>query len=101
MPTAFLQSEVRRTGRRPCQRANAELSGLKNIESSLEQTGVFDSIVNLEASLQQLSSNPVDPSQRAAVLASASTLANNLNITSSASMRRPKGLQFDAACPCR
>jgi flagellar hook-associated protein 1 FlgK len=92
---SFLQSEVRRTGG-DLQRANTELSGLKNIQSSLEQTGVFDSIVNLEASLQQLSSNPVDSSQRASVLANASTLANNLNITSSGLDAAVKGLQFDA-----
>ena len=92
---SFLQSEVRRTGS-DLARANAELSGLKNIESSLEQTGAFDSIVNLEASLQQLSSDPTNSSQRSAVLASASTLANTLNITSSALDATAQGLQSDA-----
>lgn len=92
---AFLQGEVRRTSG-DLQRANVELSGLQNMESALEQSGVFTAIVEFEAVLQQLSSDPVDPSRRAAVVAEASTLANKLNITASGFEAVGDGLRFDA-----
>ncbi|UOR08915.1 flagellar hook-associated protein FlgK [Qipengyuania flava] len=92
---AFLQGEVRRTSG-DLQRANVELSGLQNMESALEQSGVFTAIVEFEAVLQQLSSDPVDPSRRAAVIAEASTLANKFNITASGFDAVGDGLRFDA-----
>ena len=92
---AFLQGEVRRTSG-DLQRANVELSGLQNMESALEQSGVFTAIVEFEAVLQQLSSDPVDPSRRAAVVAEASTLANKFNITASGFDAVGDGLRFDA-----
>lgn len=92
---AFLQGEVRRTSG-DLQRANVELSGLQNMESALEQSGVFTAIVEFEAVLQQLSSDPVDPSRRAAVVAEASTLANKFNITASGFEAVGDGLRFDA-----
>jgi flagellar hook-associated protein 1 FlgK len=92
---AFLQGEVRRTSG-DLQRANVELSGLQNMESALEQSGVFTAVVEFEAVLQQLSSDPVDPSRRAAVVAEASTLANKFNITASGFEAVGDGLRFDA-----
>ncbi|NIJ63029.1 flagellar hook-associated protein FlgK [Qipengyuania flava] len=92
---AFLQGEVRRTSG-DLQRANVELSGLQNMESALEQSGVFTAVVEFEAVLQQLSSDPVDPSRRAAVIAEASTLANKFNITASGFDAVGDGLRFDA-----
>ena len=92
---AFLQGEVRRTSG-DLQRANVELSGLQNMESALEQSGVFTAVVEFEAVLQQLSSDPVDPSRRAAVVAEASTLANKFNITASGFGAVGDGLRFDA-----
>ena len=92
---AFLQGEVRRTSG-DLQRANVELSGLQNMESALEQSGIFDSIVEFEAALQQLAGDPVDPSRRAAVVAEASTLANKFNITASGFEAVGDGLRFDA-----
>ena len=92
---AFLQGEVRRTSG-DLQRANVELSGLQNMESALEQSGVFTAVVEFEAVLQQLSSDPVDPSRRAAVVAEASTLANKFNITASGFDAVGDGLRFDA-----
>ncbi|MED5205408.1 MAG: flagellar hook-associated protein FlgK [Pseudomonadota bacterium] len=92
---AFLQGEVRRSSG-DLQRANVELSGLQNMESALEQSGVFTAVVEFEAVLQQLSSDPVDPSRRAAVVAEASTLANKFNITASGFDAVGDGLRFDA-----
>ena len=92
---AFLQGEVRRTSG-DLQRANVELSGLQNMESALEQSGVFTAVVEFEAGLQQRSSDPVDPSRRAAVVAEASTLANKFNITASGFDAVGDGLRFDA-----
>ena len=67
---SFLQGEVRRTSG-DLERANTELKGLRNMESALEQSGVFSSIVEFEAALQQLAGDPVDPSRRAAVIGEA------------------------------
>ncbi|UYH54022.1 flagellar hook-associated protein FlgK [Qipengyuania sp. SS22] len=92
---AFLQGEVRRTSG-DLQRANVELTGLSNMEGALEQSGVFTSIVEFEAALQQLAGDPVDPSRRAAVVAEASTLANKFNITASGFDAVGDGLRFDA-----
>ena len=92
---SFLQGEVRRTSG-DLARANTELKGLRNMESALEQSGVFGSIVEFEASLQQLAGNPVDPSRRAAVVAEAETLASKFNITASSFDAVGEGLRFEA-----
>jgi flagellar hook-associated protein 1 len=91
---SFLQGEVRRTSG-DLQRANVELSGLRNMESALEQSGVFTSLVEFEAVLQQLSGDPVDPARRAAAIAEATTLANKFNITASSFDAVGDGLRFD------
>lgn len=91
----FLQSEVRRTNG-DLQRANTELSGLRNIESAIEQSGIFTSIVEFEASLQQLAGDPTDPSRRAAVLAEAQTMASKFQITATGLDSTGEGLRFDA-----
>ena len=91
----FLQGEVRRTNG-DLQRANTELSGLRNIESAIEQSGIFTSIVEFEASLQQLAGDPSDPSRRAAVLAEANTMASKFEITAAGLDSVGAGLRFDA-----
>ena len=91
----FLQGEVRRTGG-DLARANVELNGLRNMESALEQSGVYDAMVEFEASLQQLAGDPVDPARRAAVLGEAETLASKFNITATGFDAVRDGLQFDA-----
>src|SRR5690606_30668680 len=91
----FRQAEVRRTGS-DLTRADTELGGLKTIESAVEQAGVYDSIVEFEAALQQLSSDPTNPSLRAAVLAGADTLANKFNIAASNVDAVGDGLRFQA-----
>lgn len=63
----FLQTEARRTGS-DLARAQAELTGLTNAESAVEQAGIYPSIVDFEAALSQLASDPLSGSLRAAVL---------------------------------
>lgn len=91
----FRQAEVRRTGS-DLARADAELGGLQNIESAIEQSGLYDSIVEFEAALQQLASDPTNSSLRSAVLAGADTLANKFNIAVDSLGAAGEGLRFNA-----
>jgi flagellar hook-associated protein 1 FlgK len=92
----FRQAEVRRTGADSA-RINAEVAGLENIETAVEQTGVFQSIVDFEASLQRLAADPVDPSLRASVMEEARTMTRTLNIASTSLDAVGNGLRFEAA----
>ncbi|WP_232493844.1 flagellar hook-associated protein FlgK [Novosphingobium kaempferiae] len=91
----FRQAEVRRTGS-DAARAAAEVQGLENVESALEQTGVYKSIVGLEGSLQQLVSDPTDGSLRAKVIEDARTMAQTFNTASQSLDSAAKGLSFEA-----
>lgn len=91
----FRQSEVRRTGA-DAARADAEVQGLENIESAVEQTGVYDSVVNFEASLKQLLSDPTDGSLRASALEQGRTLAQTMNTAASSLDAAGQGLRFEA-----
>lgn len=91
----FRQAEVRRTNS-DASRASAELSGLQNIESAVEQAGLFAAIVEFEGALQQLGADPVDPSLRAATVATAETLANKFNIAANSLASVAEGAQFQA-----
>lgn len=92
---AFRQSEVRRTGA-DAARGNAEVAGLENIESAIEQSNVYAGIVQFEASLQRLASDPVDASLRAAVVEDARTMTSQFNIASSALDAAGTSLRFEA-----
>ncbi|MCT2398160.1 flagellar hook-associated protein FlgK [Novosphingobium mangrovi (ex Huang et al. 2023)] len=92
---SFRQSEVRRTGA-DAARADAEVQGLENIESAVEQTGVYDSIVNFEGSLQQLLSDPTDASLRASAIEQGRNLAQTFNVASSSLDAVSDGLHFEA-----
>ena len=91
----FRQSEVRRTGA-DAARAEAEVNGLENIEDALDQSGAFNAIVEFEGSLQQLSSDPVDPSLRASVVEAARTMTRTLNIAAQSLDQVGQGLRFEA-----
>lgn len=91
----FRLSEVRRTTS-DVSRANAELGGLEKIESAIEQSGIYDGIVGFEAALQQLASDPVDNSLRAATVEAARAVASNFNIADSALKAVGAGLSFEA-----
>lgn len=91
----FRQGEVRRTGA-DAARAAAEVQGLENIESAVEQTGVYTSIVDLEAGLQALLSDPTDGPLRAGVLEQGRTLSETLNVAASSLDAVGDGLRFEA-----
>ncbi len=93
---AVRQAEVRRTGS-DLARANTDLAALKSTESAVEQAGVYDAIVDFEAGLLQLSSNPTDPSLRAAAVASAQTMADKFNIAADSLTAVGDNLQFEAS----
>lgn len=91
----FRQAEVRRTNA-DSSRAAAQLGGLENIESAVEQAGIFPAIVELEGALQQLGSDPIDPSLRAAAIAAADTMANKFNIAAGSLVSVADGATFAA-----
>jgi flagellar hook-associated protein 1 FlgK len=92
---AFRQAEVRRTGADSA-RANAEVNGLENIESAVEQSNVYSAVVAFEGSLQQLASDPVDASLRASVVENARTMARTFNIAASGLDAVGNSLRFEA-----
>ncbi|MES2302658.1 MAG: flagellar hook-associated protein FlgK [Pseudomonadota bacterium] len=93
---AFRQAEVRRTGS-DVARASAEAAGLQNIESAIEQSGVYDAIVGFESSLQQLTQDPVDTSLRASVIEKARTMVGTFQIAAQEMDAAGEGLQFLAS----
>lgn len=92
----FRQAEVRRTGA-DLSRSAAEVAGLQNIEAALEQTGVFNAIVEFDAALQRLAIDPTDPALRAAVLEGTRTMARTFNIGSSSLDAAGDGVRFQAS----
>lgn len=90
---AFRQAEVRRTGS-DVARAGAEVSGLQNLESAIEQSGVYDAIVGFESSLQQLTQNPTDTSLRASVIEKARTMVGTFQIAAQELDAAADGQQF-------
>ena len=93
---SFRQAEVRRTGA-DAARAEAEVAGLENIEVAVEQSGLYPAIVQFEASLQQLASDPVNPSLRAAAVEDAGTMARTFGIAAGSLDAVGQGLRFEAA----
>jgi flagellar hook-associated protein 1 FlgK len=91
----FRQSEVRRTGA-DYARADSEVTGLRNIEDAVEQSGVYNAIVAFEGALQQLSSDPVDTALRASVVEDGRTLTRTMNIAAQSLDQAGQGLRFEA-----
>ena len=77
----FLQNEVRRTTSDES-RANAELTGITNANRAIEQAGIYTSLIEFEASLTHLSSDPLDGALRAAVVENGNTLVQTFQIAS-------------------
>lgn len=93
---AFRQSEVRRT-QSDLSRASAEVDGLENIETAIEQTGVYESIVDFEASLQQLAQDATDTSLRASVIEKARTMAGTFRVAAEQLDSVGEGLRFQVS----
>ena len=91
----FRQTEARRTGG-DATRAAGELRTYQNVEAALEQSRFFPSLTQFESALQQLVTDPVDPSLRTAVLESARTLTRTFNIAATGLDTVTAGLQFDS-----
>ncbi len=90
------QSEVRRTGS-DAARADAELTGLENVEAAVEQSNLYPAIVDFEGSLQRLASDPVDPSLRANVIEQARTTASTFNVAANGLDAAGNSLRIEAA----
>ena len=93
---AFRQSEVRRTGADTA-RADAEVSGLGNIEAALEQSGVYTAITGFESALQKIKEDPVDTSLRSSVIEAARTMGATFQIATREMDAVGNGLRFEAA----
>lgn len=91
----FLQNEVRRTTS-DISRAAAELQGLKNAESAVEQAGIYPAIVEFEASLAQLASDPLDGALRANALEAARALSQTFAIATEGLRAAGDELRFGA-----
>lgn len=91
----FLQTEVRRTGS-DISRAEAELKGLRNAESAIEQAGIYPAIVEFEASLSRLVADPLDGALRANTLETARTLTQTFAIASQGLTVAADELRFEA-----
>lgn len=61
-------------------RASAELDGLRAAERSVEQAGIYPALVEFEAALGALRSDPLSPSLRAAVLERGRVLADSVRL---------------------
>ncbi len=94
--SVFLQNEARRTSG-DLARAQAELAGLANAESAVEQAGIYPAIVDLEASLSRLASDPLGGPLRAAVLEDADRLAQTFRIATDGLDVAEADLRFQAA----
>ena len=92
----FLQNQARRTAS-DLTRADAELAGLTATETAIEQTGIYPAIVEFEASLARLQSDPLDPALRAAVLESGRAVAETLNIADNTLAQSGEQIRFEAA----
>jgi len=83
---SFLQSEARRTASDTAQ-ATSTVSGLTNVETAVENSGVFTN------SLTTLAQNPTDNSARATVIQAASTMTSAFNIAAQGLSATQTGLQ--------
>lgn len=91
----FLQGQARRTSS-DLARADAELAGLQAAESAIEQAGVFNAIVEFEASLARLQSDPLNGALREAVLESGRSMAGTLNLADASLAQASEQLRFEA-----
>ncbi len=92
---SFLQSEARRTNS-DAMRSDTLVSGLTNVDNSLESSGVYTSITSFQTALSQLTANPTDSSLRANFLASATTMAQSFNVAHNSLASAVSGLQQSA-----
>lgn len=93
---AFRQAEVRRTNA-DTSRFDTEVTGLEDVQASLENAGIYSAITGFESSLTQLAQDPTNSSMRATVIAAAQTMSNSFNIADNQLTSVAKGQQNGAA----
>lgn len=89
---SFLQSEARRTASDTAQ-ATSTVSGLTNVETAVDNSGVFTAIGTFKNSLTTLAQNPTDSSARATVIQAASTMTSAFQIAAQGLSATQTGLQ--------
>ena len=77
----FRQAELRRTAGDQA-RADAELAGLRDAESALEQSGLHPALVDVRAAFERLAADPTDPALRSVALTAVGTAADSFGIAS-------------------
>jgi len=92
----FLQNEVRRTNS-DASRADTLVSGLTNVNDSIENSGVFNAITAFQSSLSKLTSSPTDSSLRANLLEAGRTMAQSFNVAHNSLASAIAGEQQSAA----
>lgn len=88
----FLQSEARRTASDTA-RAVSTVAGLTDIESAVENSGLFTAIGNFQNAVTALNQNPVSTALRAGVIQTATTMASAFQIAGNGLSATQTGLQ--------
>lgn len=92
----LLQAEARRSGSSAAQVA-VETSALASAESTLEQSGFYDAVVEFEASFAQLQSDPPNSSLRTNALEQGRALAGTLNLAAEGLSSAAEFTRFEAS----
>lgn len=92
---AFRQAEVRRTSS-DLSRADAELNGLDNAQSALEQSNLYPAITGVDAALQKLAQNPTDSALRANTIEAMRSMSGTFNLAARELDSARDGVQFEA-----
>lgn len=79
---AILQAQARQSGS-DLARAAAELGGIRDAERAVEQAGIHPAMVEFEAALGALRSDPLSPALRAAVIERGRVLTDSVRLSDS------------------
>jgi len=88
----FLQTEARNTASNTAS-ASASVAGLTDVETAVEDSGLFNAIGTFQNSLTTLAQNPANSSARAAVLQSGQAMASAFQIAGQGLAATQSGLQ--------
>jgi len=91
----LLSAEVRRSGS-SFSAADTEVAALTRIETAVEEAGIFDAIVEFEASLAQLEADPLNSSLRANTLEQGRALAETFQLSNNAITQSADFLRLEA-----
>lgn len=91
---SFLQSEARRTASDTA-RATSTVSGLTDVESAVENSGLFTAIGDFQNAVTALNQNPVSTALRAGVIQTATTMTSAFQIAGNGLSATQTGLQSE------